>query len=69
MSMRIKERFYGVFFLRQYAKAKVASPTKLKIANVIVTPLPQSVTNSFTRRPIVPMINRVKAVNLATSLI
>jgi len=47
----------------------MASPTKLKAANIRVATLPQSKINSFIKRPIVPIVNRIKALNLATSLI
>jgi len=51
----------------QNVKAKVASPTRLKTANVRVSALPQSKTNSLIRRPIVPMMSKIKPLSLATS--
>jgi hypothetical protein len=46
----------------------MANPAQLKMANVKVAALPQSATNSFTRRPIVPITNNTKAVNLTVLL-
>ena len=60
---------YVSFFIPQYVKAKIASPTTFTAANVRVAVLPQSKINSLIRRPRVPMMSKIKAVNLATSLI
>ena len=53
----------------QLVKAKMASPMTFRAANVRVATLPQSKINSFIRRPVVPIISRIKALNLAASLI
>ena len=63
------QRFYGVFFLAQYAKAKEASPTTFIMANVRVAHLPQSNIISLIRRPIVPIISSIKAIKRVDSRI
>jgi len=55
---------YVPFFIPQNAKAKVASPTTFTAANVRVAALPQSKTNSLIRRPRVPIMSKIKALNL-----
>ncbi len=52
----------------QVVKARMASPRTFRAANVRVVTLPESKMSSFIRRPIVPIISRTKALNLATSL-
>ena len=56
------------FFKHQYELASVMSPTKLIIAKVIVAPLPQSIANSLTKSPNVPIIIRIKPITLIASL-
>jgi len=60
---------YMSYRIPQCTKAKVASPTTFTAANVRVTVLPQSKMNSLIIRPRVPMMSKIKALNLATSLI
>ena len=42
----------------------IMSPEILNIANINVAVVPQYVTNSLTRSPVVPMTNSVKAIHL-----
>ena len=55
---------YWTPFLPKYVTPRVVNPIQLKTANIRVRVLPQLATSSFIRRPIVPVINRTKAVNL-----
>ena len=60
---------YVSFFIPQNAKAKIANPTTFTAANVKVAVLPQSKINSLIRRPRVPMMSKIKPLNVAISLI
>jgi hypothetical protein len=54
-------------FGHQRELAKVASPIRLRAASIIVATLPQSKTNSFRRRPTVPINTKMNAVNFMIS--
>jgi hypothetical protein len=61
--------YLSYLFVRlQYTEARVASPTTFIEAKVRVAVLPQSKINSFIRRPRVPMLSKMKALNLTASL-
>ena len=55
-------------FARKYVNARITSPIAFTHANMIVAILPQSKMSSLTKRPTVPMISKIKAINLTTSL-
>ena len=60
---------YMTFFIPHWVIAKVINPAILKTANVTVAGLPQSKINSLIRRPRVPMMSKIKPLNLTNSLI
>jgi hypothetical protein len=55
-------QFYDIFFLIQNTKAKKLSPITFITAKVTVALLPQSKMNSLIKRPMVPIISRMKAI-------
>ena len=59
---------YASCFIPQYAKPKAKSPITLAAANINVAGLPQSNTNSFIKRPRVPISKKTKALNSMTFL-
>jgi len=60
---------YVSFFMPQYVKAKIARPTIFIAANVRVAVLPQSQINSLIKRPMVPILSKIKPLSLVASLI